>query len=245
MGGMRGGRPQEIQHRIETRPTGRAGVGSVGHGSATETAIPAPPTRPAACASSNAAPRAGDALLVIDVQRDFLPGGSLAVPGGDAILAPLNACIERFDALHLPIFASRDWHPPDHCSFKPQGGTWPVHCVAGEPGAGFPDALQLPAATGIVSKACHADRDAYSAFGETDLHLRLQASGVRRLFVGGLATDYCVLASVLDARARGYAVVVLQDAIAAVALRPGDEAQALERMRAAGAEFTTSAALGP
>ena len=190
-----------------------------------------------------AALRAGDALLVVDVQRDFLPGGRLAVPDGDAILAPLNACIARFAALDLPIFASRDWHPPDHCSFKSHGGSWPVHCVAGEPGAGFPDALHLPAGTDIVAKACHADRDAYSAFGETDLHPRLQARGVRRLFVAGLATDYCVLASVLDARARGYAVVVLQDAIAAVALQPGDGERALAQMRAAGAEFTTSAAL--
>jgi nicotinamidase/pyrazinamidase len=188
-------------------------------------------------------PRAGDALLVVDVQRDFLPGGSLAVPGGDAILAPLNACIARFAALRLPIFASRDWHPPDHGSFQAHGGPWPVHCVAGGSGADFPAALHLPAATGIVSKGCRAERDAYSAFDETDLHARLQAHGVRRLVVAGLATDYCVLASVLDARALGYAVVVLRDAIAAVALQPGDATQALEKMRAAGAAFSDSTAL--
>jgi nicotinamidase/pyrazinamidase len=199
--------------------------------------------QPAGCAISSSALRAGDALLVVDVQRDFLPGGSLAVPGGDAVLAPLNACLARFDALRLPIYASRDWHPPDHCSFQAQGGAWPVHCVAGGPGADFPSALHLPAAAGIISKGCLAERDAYSAFGETDLHPRLQARGVRRLFVGGLATDYCVLATVLDACALGYAVVVVRDAIAAVALQPGDAERALERMHAAGATFTDSPAL--
>jgi nicotinamidase/pyrazinamidase len=188
-------------------------------------------------------PRGGDALLVVDVQRDFLPGGSLAVPGGDAILAPLNACIERFDALRLPVFASRDWHPPDHASFQARGGPWPAHCVAGGPGADFPAALHLPATAGIVSKGCRVERDAYSAFDETDLHPRLQAQGVQRLVVAGLATDYCVLATVIDACALGYSVVVLQDAIAAVAQQPGDAAQALERMRAAGAAFTDSATL--
>jgi len=196
------------------------------------------------CAGSSiAAPRTGDALLVVDVQRDFLPGGSLAVPAGDAILAPLQACIERFEAMDLPIFASRDWHPPDHCSFQAQGGNWPVHCVAGGSGADFPAALHLPAGAVIVSKGSSPGRDAYSAFGETELHQRLQASRVRRLVVAGLATDYCVLATVLDARAMGYEVVVLRDAIAAVELHAGDGVRALEKMGAAGASFTDSAAL--
>ena len=187
--------------------------------------------------------RPGDALLVVDVQCDFLPGGSLAVLGGDAILAPLNATLGHFEARRLPIFASRDWHPADHCSFQVHGGTWPVHCVADGPGAAFPAGLRLPASTGIVSKGCHAERDAYSAFGETDLHRRLRALGVQRVFVAGLTTDYCVLATVLDACALGYSVVVLQDAIAAVALQPGDAERALERMRASGAEFIDSETL--
>jgi nicotinamidase/pyrazinamidase len=194
-------------------------------------------------ASPSAPPGSGDALLIVDVQRDFLPGGSLAVPDGDRVLAPLNACAARFASLHLPVYASRDWHPPDHCSFRAQGGTWPPHCVAGSPGAAFADALTLPAGTGIVSKATHAQRDAYSAFEGTDLHARLQADGVKRLFVGGLATDYCVLASVREACRLGYAVVVLDDAIAAVDARKGDGARAIEQMRAAGAHLTGSRAV--
>jgi nicotinamidase/pyrazinamidase len=214
------------------------------HGSGGESPIRALPASATGCAGSSiAAPRAGDALLLVDVQRDFLPGGSLAVPGGDAILEPLAACIGRFEAMGLPIFASRDWHPPDHCSFEVQGGSWPVHCVAGGSGAGFSDALRLPASANVVSKGRSPGRDAYSAFGETELHSRLQASGVRRLFVAGLATDYCVLATVIDARALGYEVFVLQDAIAAVELRPGDGARALQKMSAAGAAFTDSTAL--
>jgi nicotinamidase/pyrazinamidase len=181
------------------------------------------------------APGPGDALLLVDLQRDFLAGGSLAVPGGDAVLARVNACARRFDAMHLPVIASRDWHPPDHCSFVAQGGRWPPHCVRESAGAAFADALQLPAGAGIVSKGCARDRDAYSAFDGTDLHGRLQSGGPRRLFVAGLATDYCVLATVTDALALGYHVVVLRDAIAAVDVRPGDGARAVERMQAAGA----------
>jgi nicotinamidase/pyrazinamidase len=188
-------------------------------------------------------PTPGDALLVVDVQRDFLPGGSLAVVGGDAILAPINACIERFVARGLPVFASRDWHPPNHMSFQAQGGPWPPHCVAGTPGADFPSALALPVSSLIVSKASTSECEAYSAFDGTDLHRQLRALRVHRLFVAGLATDYCVLASVLDARALGYAVVLLGDAIAAVELKPGDGARALARMAAAGAVVVDSASL--
>jgi nicotinamidase/pyrazinamidase len=187
--------------------------------------------------------RPGDALLVVDVQRDFLPGGSLAVAGGDAILGPINACIERFVARGLPVFASRDWHPPKHMSFQAQGGAWPPHCVAGTPGADFPAALALPASSLVFSKACTPGRDAYSAFDGTDLHRQLRALRVHRLFVAGLATDYCVLASVLDARALGYAVVLLRDAIAAFELEPGDGARALTRITAAGAVVAHSASL--
>lgn len=199
---------------------------------------------PGACAGSRPAPpQRGDALLAVDVQVDFLPGGSLGVAGGDAILAPLNACIERFTALGLPVFASRDWHPANHVSFQSRGGPWPPHCVAGTAGAAFAAALRLPAAAGVISKATERDRDAYSAFDRTDLHPRLQAAGVRRLFIAGLATDYCVQASVVDACALGYAVVVLRDAIAAVEVQPGDGARAQARMRAAGATLCDSATL--
>ena len=181
------------------------------------------------------------ALLVVDVQRDFLPGGSLAVAGGESIIAPINACIERFVARGLPVCASRDWHPPNHRSFQAQGGPWPPHCVAGTPGADFAAALALPASSLVVSKACTPELEAYSAFDGTDLHRWLRALRVRRLFVAGLATDYCVLASVLDARALGYAVALLRDAIAAV--EPDGGAQALARMAAAGAVVLDSASL--
>jgi nicotinamidase/pyrazinamidase len=119
-------------------------------------------------------PRPGDALLVVDVQRDFLPGGSLAVAGGDAILGPINACTEHFVARGLPVFTTRDWHPPDHMSFLAQGGAWPPHCVAGTRGAEFPAELALPASSLVVSKASRSERDAFSAFDGTDLHRRLR-----------------------------------------------------------------------
>lgn len=126
----------------------------------------------------------GDALLVIDVQNDFLPGGSLAVGDGDAVIAPLNRVLALFAQRRLPVFAIRDWHPPDHCSFTTQGGPWPVHCVAGTKGAGSPAALHLPTSTTVVSKAVAAERDAYSGFERTELAelLRMQgcAPAVRR-----------------------------------------------------------------
>lgn len=180
-------------------------------------------------------PRQGDALLIIDVQQDFLPDGRLGVPDGDAVVAPLNEQIAHFAAAGLPVFATRDWHPADHCSFKPRNGPWPIHCVAGTAGAGFAGELGLPTNTTIVSKATCRDADAYSGFSGTDLHERLQSAGVSRLFVGGLATDYCVLNSVLDALQLGYAVVLLTNAMRAVNVQPDDGERAMAQMIAAGA----------
>jgi nicotinamidase/pyrazinamidase len=194
-------------------------------------------------ASPGVGVHAGDALLVVDLQRDFLPGGSLAVPGGDAVLEPVNQALARFHRLHRPVFASRDWHPADHSSFKSSGGRWPPHCVAESPGAEFDNRLRLPPGAGIVSKGCVSGDDGYSAFAGTDLQHRLQASGVRRLFVAGLATDYCVRSSVMDALALGYAVVVLRDAVAAVDLQPGDGERALADMRSGGALLTETTSL--
>lgn len=188
-------------------------------------------------------PRNGDALLLVDVQQDFLPGGSLAVPQGDRILPPINRCIALFVGLGLPVFASRDWHPADHCSFRAQGGPWPPHCVAGSPGAEFAAALNLPFGLQIVSKATQPAVDAYSAFGRTDLDRRLSGRGVRRLFVAGLATDYCVLHTVRDALAVGFEVIVLRDAIAAVEVKPGDGERAVAQMAQAGARFVESSVL--
>jgi nicotinamidase/pyrazinamidase len=187
-------------------------------------------------------PQAGDALLIIDAQVDFLPGGSLAVAGGDKVIAPLNRSIQRFIACGLPIVATRDWHPPDHSSFSPQGGPWPPHCVAGTPGAAFAPGLRLPPGAQIVSKGTAADRDAYSAFTTPRLGWMLHAAGATHIVVGGLATDYCVLQTVLDALELGFGVVVLRDAVAAVDLQPGDGERALARMAAAGARIVDSGA---
>ncbi len=177
----------------------------------------------------------GDALIVADVQNDFLPGGSLAVPAGDQIVPALNAYLAAFVRADLPVVATRDWHPPDHCSFQPRGGPWPPHCVAGTAGAAFHRALRLPASTIVVSKATTPEREAYSSFEGTDLDARLRALGVQRVFVGGLATDYCVRSTVKDALERGYAAVILGDAVRAIDREPGDGRRAEEEMVRLGA----------
>lgn len=183
----------------------------------------------------------GDALLVVDAQRDFMPGGSLAVPNGDAIVAPLNAYISEFAAQRLPIFFTRDWHPADHCSFREMGGRWPAHCIAGTAGAAWADGLTIVPGARIISKATDRAVEAYSAFAGTSLLELLQHLRVRRLFVGGLATDYCVHATVLDARTHGIDAVVLADAIRGVNAEPGDETHAISDMIDHGATlFQTS-----
>lgn len=177
-----------------------------------------------------------DALIVVDVQNDFLLGGSLVVPGGDEVIPELNRYIAAFQAKCLPIFATRDWHPPNHCSFKAYGGPWPPHCVAGTRGAEFAPGLKLPASTAVITlKGTEPDRDAYSGFERTDLDARLRAVGIHRLFVGGLATDYCVLNTVKDGLALGYAVFLLQDAIRAVNVQPDDGRKAEDEMIRLGA----------
>lgn len=180
-------------------------------------------------------PTHGDALLLVDVQNDFLPGGSLAVPRSDEILEPLNGYLAAFGKHGLPVAATRDWHPADHCSFRSHGGEWPPHCIAGTFGAAFPERLALPSSAIIISKAEHREREAYSGFQNTDLAARLVERDVRRLFVGGLATDYCVLKTVEDALLLGYEVLLLADAMRAVELNSGDGQRALERMQALGA----------
>jgi nicotinamidase/pyrazinamidase len=181
-----------------------------------------------------------DALLVVDLQRDFLPGGALGVAGGDEVLAVANAQIERFAAAGAPVVASRDWHPAGHCSFTACGGIWPEHCVAGTAGAEFAPDLRLPADAVLVHKATTVDKDAYSAFEGTDLAARLRDLGVGRVFLVGLATDYCVLRTALDARRLGFEVVVLENGVRAVDLSPGDGERALERMREAGCRIVAA-----
>jgi nicotinamidase/pyrazinamidase len=184
--------------------------------------------------------RRGDVLLVQDVQCDLLPGGALPVAGSERVIAPLNRCLEAFAARALPVFAIRDWHPPHHVSFAPDGGPWPPHCVAGTPGAAFAPSLRLPPGATVVSKAQRREREAYSGFSGTDLAQQLRRLLTRRLFIGGLATDYGVLRSVLDARWFGFEVLVLHDAIAALDARPGDGERAIEQMQRAGAVFVAS-----
>ncbi|MHB0974238.1 MAG: isochorismatase family protein [Thiobacillus sp.] len=181
----------------------------------------------------------GDALLVTDIQNDFLPGGSLAVAGGDEVVPVLNRYIREFVAHGLPVYATRDWHPEGHCSFHAQGGPWPVHCVEGTHGAEFAVALTLPGDTTVISKATMLGQDAYSSFQGTDLDRRLRAAGIRRIFIGGLTTDYCVLNTVRDARTLGYEVFVLADAIRAVDVQPGDGRRAEEEMASLGARLVT------
>jgi nicotinamidase/pyrazinamidase len=189
------------------------------------------------------APGPGDALLVVDVQNDFLPGGALGIVGGDRIVPPLNRLLAAWRSRGLPVYLTRDWHPPGHCSFAARGGPWPVHCVAGTPGAEFSPLLDRAPGDRIVSKATQLDRDAYSALDGTPLAAELRRAGTRRIFVGGLATDYCVRATGRDARASGLDVVVLTDAVCAVDVQPGDGQRALAELAAAGVEFASTDAV--
>jgi len=178
---------------------------------------------------------AGDALLIADIQNDFLPGGALGISGGDEIIPILLRYLHRFHAQGLPIYLTRDWHPPNHCSFRTQGGLWPVHCVAGSPGSLPPPEFAAPPSAVIIYKAIDPGQEAYSAFQNTMLDRHLQAVGVQRLFIGGLATDYCVLNTVKDARILGYEVCLLMDGIKAVNLQPEDGLRAEQEMIRMGA----------
>jgi nicotinamidase/pyrazinamidase len=187
---------------------------------------------------------ARDALAIVDVQNDFCPGGALAVGDGHAVVAPLNRYAARFSEAGALVLASRDWHPARTRHFRELGGLWPPHCVQDTVGAAFHPALALPAGTIVVSKGMDPEEDAYSCFQARDERARplgalLAERGIRRLFVGGLATDYCVKETALDAVREGLEVVVLTDAVRAVDLAPGDGARALEEMQAAGARTVT------
>ena len=186
------------------------------------------------------------ALLVVDVQNDFCQGGTLAVPDGDLILPSLNRLIALCSQLGYAVFATRDWHPADSQHFLKCGGIWPVHCVAGTPGAEFHPHLELPANTVIVAKGQSRLSDGYSAFnGRTSSGVRfrneLANREIGKIYVTGLATDYCVRQSVLDALGIGLNVTLVTDLIAGVDRNPGDVERALSEMTAAGAHFTTAA----
>jgi nicotinamidase/pyrazinamidase len=176
----------------------------------------------------------GDALIVTDIQNDFFPGGQLEIPGADEILPALNRWVKAFESKGLPVFATRDWHPPRHCSFVQSGGPWPEHCVANTEGAAFAPGLELPDLVCVISKATRPDHEAYSSFDETGLSDRLRKMGVRRLFVGGVATDYCISCTADDAVKLGFEVFLLEDAVRAVDVRPGDGLKAEESMKKKG-----------
>jgi nicotinamidase/pyrazinamidase len=177
-----------------------------------------------------------DALLIIDFQNDFTPGGALAVPEGDEIGGPVRDLAGHYDV----VVATRDWHPPDHASFADQGGPWPVHCVAGTPGADFHPAIEGIELDAVVDVGRERDDEGYSGFEKSDLAEILRARGVERVAVCGLATDYCVRASAIDACGEGFDVTVVSDAIRGVEVEAGDSQRAIGDMRAAGAKVATS-----
>jgi nicotinamidase/pyrazinamidase len=185
------------------------------------------------------------ALLVVDVQNDFCPGGALVVPRGDEVVPALNRVVADAAAAGAPVYASRDWHPAVTTHFKEYGGPWPPHCVQGTPGAAFHPDLKLPPSAIVITKGEDPQHPGYSAFdGRTadgrSLLDELRARGVNHLIVGGLATDYCVRQSVLDARRHGFDVTLLEDAVKGVEVTPGDSERAIEEMRAAGVRVTRS-----
>ncbi len=176
------------------------------------------------------------ALIVVDVQNDFCPGGALAVAEGDEVVAPLNELIDQFLERGDPVYKSRDWHPPKTKHFQAYGGTWPIHCVQNTKGAEFHPQLRNDPRIRVISKGL-GDTDCYSAFDETDLASQLHEQGVEELVVGGLATDYCVKATVLAGLNEGFKVKALKNAMRAVDVNPGDGERAIQEMKAAGAQI--------
>ncbi|QKG80099.1 bifunctional nicotinamidase/pyrazinamidase [Tenuifilum thalassicum] len=177
------------------------------------------------------------ALIVVDVQNDFCPGGALAVPEGDKIIDPINKLIKQFEADELPIVFTRDWHPKNHISFKSNGGIWPEHCVAGTVGAEFHKDIYFPSVAILVSKATEYDKEAYSGFQGTGLASWLRQIDVDEVIVGGLATDYCVKNTVLDALKLGFKVSIVSEAIRAVNLNKNDGELAINEMKQKGVKF--------
>jgi len=175
----------------------------------------------------------GDGLLLVDIQKDFCPGGALPIEEGDRIVPVLNGWIEEAREKGFPIYASRDWHPLHHMSFKEQGGPWPPHCIQDTEGAEFHPDLNLPDTAIKITKGVRFDQDQNSVFDQTGLAVQLKRDRVGRLWVGGLAQDVCVLASVLDGRKAGFQIYVIEQATRPVTVEAGR--QALEEMKDAGA----------
>jgi nicotinamidase/pyrazinamidase len=180
-----------------------------------------------------------DALIIVDVQNDFCPGGALAVPQGDEVIPTVNRLLKQ----RWLSVATMDWHPAEHCSFEPHGGPWPPHCVQGTTGAELHPELDAENIQLTVTKASHHDKDAYSGFDGTELASILREKGIARVVVCGIATDYCVKATAHDALKEGFEVVVLEDAVRGVEVNPGDSQRALEELRKAGAQVIVSSQL--
>jgi nicotinamidase/pyrazinamidase len=185
------------------------------------------------------------ALLIVDVQNDFCPGGALGVQNGNSVVPVLNRYIEKFGQAGMPIFLTRDWHPPRTSHFNTAGGLWPPHCIQGSKGAEFHPDLRISNEAVVVSKGTAVDEDSYSAFAAADardvaLKDLLRQRGVERIYVGGLATDYCVKETVLEGLMQGFQVVLLHDAICGVNLQPEDSARAIEAMVKAGVAVAPS-----
>jgi nicotinamidase/pyrazinamidase len=180
----------------------------------------------------------GDALIIVDVQNDFCPGGALPIENGSEVVPVLNRWIAAAVAKRVPVYASRDWHPVDHISFKQQGGPWPPHCIQDSEGARFHPKLQLPDSVVKVTKGVRFDQDQNSVFDQTGLSYQLRLKRIKRLWVGGLAEDVCVLATVLDARRNDFDVVVIEDASKPVSADGSQKAR--RQMREAGAQFESA-----
>jgi nicotinamidase/pyrazinamidase len=178
-----------------------------------------------------------DAILVLDLQNDFCLGGSVAIAGGHTVAAQMAKAVVYFQAAGLPIYATQDWHPADHASFRTEGGPWPPHCVQNTHGARLHPDLNLPSSAIIVRKGATPSKDAYSGFVDSDLEQQLIAAGIKRVFVGGLATDYVVLNTVIDTIDIGIETYVFVDAIDAMNIEPGDGLRALHLMQSTGAKF--------
>ncbi len=176
------------------------------------------------------------ALLIIDFQNDFTSGGALEVPGGDEIAEPVNRLADHFDV----VAATRDWHPPDHASFEEQGGPWPVHCVRGTRGAAFHPAMNDIELDAVVDVGQGREDEGYSGFENSDLARILREHEADEVYVCGLATDYCVRASAIDACREGFDVTVVEDAVRGVEVEAGDSARAFQDMRDAGARVASS-----
>lgn len=180
------------------------------------------------------------ALVIVGLQIDFLPGGVLGIPTGDEVLPVANRLIAEFSRAALPVVAVRDWHPSAHCSFREQGGHWPVHCVADTPGARFPAELRIPNDATIIPINTRVDEDELSGFHATDLAGKLKALDITKVVICGLATDYFVKATALDGRSKGFEVAVVQEGIRGVDERPEESLEALREMERAGVDITSA-----